>query len=78
MAKAARAQLVGMLLWRGGLVFVACYSGYRGFRELVRWVELPLQLEVGVAVGLTGLALVIASLVMERVRDARKEGDLSE
>ena len=77
MAKAARAQLVGMLLWRGGLLFVACYSGYRGFRELVRWVELPLQLEVGVAVGLTGFALVIASLILERIRDATEEGDLS-
>jgi len=78
MAKAARTQLLGMLLWRGGLLFVACYSGYRGFRELVRWVELPLQLEVGVAVGLTGLALVVASLVMERIGDARAEGDLSQ
>ena len=77
MASAARTQLVGLFLWRGGLLFVACYSAYRGMRELVRWVELPKQLEVGVALGLAGLVLIVVSLILERVQDAREEGDLS-
>ena len=77
MAELRRTQLVGLLLWRGGLLFVACYSSYRGMRQLVRWVELPLQLEVGVALALAGLVLVVVSLILERVQDARTEGDLS-
>jgi hypothetical protein len=65
-----------MVFWRGGLLFVACYSAYRGMQELVRRVELPRQLEIGVALGLAGLVLVVASLVLERIQDARSEGDL--
>lgn len=75
---ANRTQLAGLLLWRGGLLFVAAYSAFRGMRRLLRWVDLPRQLEVGVALGLGGLVLVVASLVLERFQDARNEGDLSQ
>lgn len=78
MVKTRALHLTGMVLWRGGLLYVAAYGLYRGFRELTRWVELPRQLEIGVALGLTGLALVIASLITERIEDAKAEGDLSE
>ena len=70
--------IAGMLLWRGGLLLVLAYSSYRGMLELLRWVELPRQLEVGAALGLGGFLLVLASLVVERVKDARTEGDLGE
>ena len=78
LARATKTQLVGMVLWRGGLLYVSAYAGFRGFRELTRWVELPKQLEIGVAIGLTGFAFLIASVIVERVQDARAEGDLSQ
>lgn len=71
-------HLAGLLLWRGGLLLVGGYSLFHGARTLVRLVALPWELEVGLALGLAGLALVMASLVAERIVDARREGELAE
>ncbi len=66
-------QLVGLLLWRGGLALVAGYSFFRGARLLLTYVELPTQVEVGLSLALAGAALVLGSLVAERIQDAREE-----
>lgn len=71
-----RWQLIGVLLWRGGVAFVAAYAFYRGAWQLVRQLDWPPQLSVGAAIALAGFALVMLSLVLERLRAAREEGDL--
>ena len=68
---------LGLLLWRGGLLFVGAFVLYETARYLVRFVDLPATLELGFSLLLAGLALVVVSLILERVRDAREEGDLS-
>jgi hypothetical protein len=69
-------RLAGLILWRSGLALVAAYGFFRVARLALRFVELPLQLEVGAGLVLGGVALVVVSLIWERVLDARAEGDL--
>ena len=71
-------QLVGLLLWRAGLLLAAATALYRTARFLLRFIELPLQLEIGVALIAVGAAFVMISLLMERWNDYRAEGDLSQ
>lgn len=71
-------QLVGFLCWRGGLLLVASYSFFRIARLVLQNMDLPAQLQVGFSLALAGAALVLASLIQERVADARNEGDLRE
>ena len=68
----------GMLLWRGGLLVLAIAAAVEIMRSLLRFVDVPGQVELGMAFVLAGLALVIVSLIMERVKDARSEGYLRE
>jgi len=68
----------GMLLWRGGLFLLAIAAAVELMRSLLRFVDVPGQVELGLAFVLAGLALVIVSLIMERVKDARSEGYLRE
>ena len=70
-------ELLGLALWRGGLLFVAAWSFFRGARHVLRLLELPLQLEVGFGLVVSGLGMLMLSLVLERIQDARAEGDLS-
>lgn len=71
------AQIIGLLLWRGGLAFAGAWALYEGLRVLLRSFDLPRMAEAGIALVLTGSAMVLLSLVLERVADARAEGDLS-
>jgi len=71
-----RWQLVGLVLWRGGLAFVLAYAFYHGARQLLRQLAWPPQLTVGAAIGAAGLCLVMVSLIVERRRAAREEGKL--
>ncbi len=71
-------HVVGLLLWRGGLLLVGAVAVYEIMRWLLRYLDLPAQLEVGVGLVLTGLALVLVSLILERVRDYRGEAHLRE
>ncbi|MHC4079126.1 MAG: hypothetical protein ACYST0_11880 [Planctomycetota bacterium] len=71
------AQLIGLLLWRGGWILVVVWLLVEAARWILRFVELPIQLEVGVGLILAGGVLVVLSLILERIQDARREGDLS-
>jgi len=71
-------HLIGLFLWRGGLLLVGAVVLLESARWVLRFVELPPQIEVGGGLVLTGLVLVLVSLVAERVVDARSEGDLTE
>jgi hypothetical protein len=70
-------RLAGLILWRSGLLLVGGYVLFQAARLALRFVELPLELEVGAGLVLAGLGLVLVSLIWERVLDAREEGDLS-
>ena len=71
-------QLIGLLLWRGGLLLVAVTVLFEAIRWSLRFIDLPLQLEVGFGLGAAGALLVIASFIWERIQDRRAEGDLLE
>jgi energy-converting hydrogenase Eha subunit C len=65
-------HIVGLLLWRGGLLLVAGTVVYLGLQRLLRFMEMPLQLEIGVALLLSGLVMVLVSLVLENIQDGRR------
>jgi hypothetical protein len=71
-------HLIGLILWRGGILLAAVTTAIESVRLLLRFVDLPVELELGVAFVLAGLALVLVSLVLERLRDSRSEGPLRE
>ena len=68
-----KTHVVGLLLWRGGLLLAAGAALFQVCRLLLRFFSLPLVLEVGLGLVGTGLLLLLASVVLERVRDAREE-----
>jgi len=67
-----KTHLVGLALWRGGILLVAAYLGYWALRGILRITDA--RLELAVAVFLVGLLLVFGSVIVERVQDARSEG----
>lgn len=71
------AQLVGLLLWRGGLLLIGAWALFEAARWFLRFVDLPLQLEIGLGLLIAGCALVVLSVILERIQDRRGEGDLS-
>ena len=73
-----RIHIVGLLLWRGGLLLVVAVALFEVARWVLRFVDLPAQLEIGSGLMLAGLVLVFVSLVIERARDYRTEGHLRE
>jgi len=68
--------MAGIVLWRGGLVFVAAYAFYQGAWEIVSRMDWPAQITLGASLALAGLGLVLLSVLVERRRAARNEGDL--
>lgn len=71
-------QLVGLLLWRFGLLLASATGLYRVTKFLMRFVDLPAQLEIGIGLVVCGAFLFAVSLVMERIVDMRSEGDLGQ
>lgn len=69
-------HLFGLVLWRGGLLVAASAAVFVSIRWLLRWIDLPLQLEVGTALIVAGIILVFVSLVLERLEafDEEEEG----
>jgi hypothetical protein len=73
-----RTQVVGALLWRGGLLLAAVAAFFESARWILRVVDVPRELELGLGLLISGLALVLLSLVVERVQDFRAERELRE
>jgi hypothetical protein len=69
-------QLAGLLLWRFGLMLAGATALYRTTKFLMTFVDLPLQLEIGIGLLICGAFLFATSIVMERIVDLRSEGDL--
>lgn len=61
-----KTHVVGLLLWRSGLLLAGSYTAVRAARWVLRFVDLPVQIEVGLGLVLAGAVLVLASL-LERV-----------
>ena len=66
-------QLAGFILWRGGLMLVGGWTLYESWGWVLRDLDLPRQLDIGFGLGLTGAGFVLASLLLERIEDIKKE-----
>lgn len=64
-------HLLGLALWRGGVLLVGGYLAYQVLRVVLTITDA--QLEIAVAVFLTGLVMVFLSLVVERIEDVQEE-----
>lgn len=71
-----RWQLIGLVLWRGGLVFVAAYGFYYGAWQFIQQLDWPRTITIGTSIALAGFALLMLSLILERRDAARSEGNL--
>jgi hypothetical protein len=69
-------QLAGLLLWRFGLMLAGATALYRTTKFLMTFVDLPVQLEIGIGLLICGAFLFATSIVMERIVDLRNEGEL--
>jgi len=68
-------QLIGLSLWRGGLLVAAGWLLYESARLVLRWIDVPAEVEAGLGLALAGFALVMVSLIAERIVDLRAEHD---
>lgn len=72
---------IGFYLWRGGLLFSAGYLAWeglaRGWRVLLA-IGVPAQIAAGIGCILVGLGLLMGSLIVERIIDARAERGLKD
>ncbi len=71
-----RSQVLGLVLWRGGILCAAGFAVYESAWWLLFFWSVPEQLKVGTALVVAGVVLVLGSLLAERIADARLEGDL--
>lgn len=69
-------HLLGLLLWRGGLLLVVGSLIYYVCRMVLRFWRLPELVEAGLGLLLAGLVLVVLSLILERIADLRRERGL--
>ena len=56
--------------------FAAAWAVNEVVSLVLEYFDLPRLAQVGIGLGLTGAVFVLASLILERIADARAEGDL--
>lgn len=66
-----RIHVVGLVLWRGGLLMVAGYVSYVAVRAVLSITDA--WLEVAIAILLTGVFFVFLSVLGERIQDEREK-----
>ena len=71
-----KAQVLGLVLWRGGLLVAGATGLFYGAQELLRYVDLPGVLQIAGALVLSGLGLVLVSIVLENQEDAQGSEEL--
>lgn len=69
-------QLLGLVLWRAGIVIAGGYFGILALRYILRIAD-PV-LEIGVSLALAGALFVLVSVVREQMEDARRERSYEE
>ena len=70
--------MVGALLWRGGAILAAVAALFESVRWILRLVDVPAEMRIGLGLLIAGLVLVLVSLIVERVQDLRMENELRE
>lgn len=70
--------MVGAFLWRGGAVVAVLAGLVESARWVLRLIEVPRELQLGLGLLMSGFFLLVASLIAERIKDYRAESDLSE
>ena len=65
-------QLSGLLLWRFGLLLASATAIYRTTKFLLKFIDLPIQLEVGVGFLFAGAVFFVASVIMEQISDGKQ------
>jgi len=73
-----RTLVIGLILWRGGLLLAGATLLFEAVRWVLRFIDLPAQIEIGLGCLLAGMALVLLSVILERIQDYRAEGRLRE
>jgi hypothetical protein len=73
-----KTQVVGAVLWRGGALLVVVAALFESVRWILRLVDVPTEMRVGLGLLVAGFVLVLGSLVVERIQDFRVESDLRE
>ena len=71
-------QMAGLLMWRAGLLLAGGAGLYRTSKFLMQFIDLPMQLEVGISLILCGAVVFMVALIAERFLDMRSEGNLTE
>jgi len=66
-------HFIGLTLWRGGALLVGGYLAYQLLRQILTFTDT--QLETAVAIFLTGLVMLLLSILIEQIRDSREEGN---
>jgi len=66
-----KTHLMGLALWRTGVILVGGYLAYQGLRTILSITDG--QLELAVAILVTGILFVFLSVVGERILDLRTE-----
>jgi len=73
-----KTQVVGALLWRGGALLAAVAVLFESVRWILRLVDVPTEMRIGLGLLIAGFLLVMLSLIVERIHDIRAEGRLRE
>lgn len=68
--------LAGLVLWRGGLAFAAAAALYYGAWQYLKVMPWPMAIKIGAGLAAAGTGSILVSLLLERRRDAREEGQL--
>ncbi len=75
----ARSTTIGWILWRGGLYFSSTYIGWEGTVRMWRFLiemRVPTQLIVAIILAMLGTIIVLITLIVERLQDAKTEKGL--
>ena len=75
-AKMKKSQILGLVLWRAGILIVGGYSVFLALRYILRIADSVL--EIGVSLVLAGALFVLVSVVREQIEDARRERSYEE
>ena len=71
-------QVIGLLMWRAGLLLAGGTGLYRTSEFLLQFIDLPTQLEVGIGLIFSGVVVFMIAMIAERFVDMRAEGDLTQ
>jgi len=75
----SRSTTLGWILWRGGLYFCSAYIGWEGTIRTWRFLfelQVPIQLILAIILVMLGGLIIVITLIVERIQDAKSERGL--